>query len=76
MFRSYDTKNMSDLCISGHNTKLFEQSITYNGVFIYDKLSPHEIKSVKCIMKCLKMIINFYWKEFFILWKNLWQLSF
>jgi len=49
------------LFISGHNTKLFEQSIAYIGVFIYNKL-PHEIKSVLCtrIMKFKKMIIDFY----------------
>jgi hypothetical protein len=57
MFHSYDTRNTSDLFISGHNTKLFEESITYNSVLIYNKLS-HEIKNVTCKMKC-KKIINF-----------------
>jgi hypothetical protein len=31
------------LFISGHNTILFEQSIAYIGILIYNKL-PHEIK--------------------------------
>ena len=50
--------NKSDLFISCHNTKLFEQSITYNGVLIYNKPS-REIKTVTCIMKFKQMIINF-----------------
>ena len=48
-------KDKLDLFVSGHNTKLFEQSITYKSVLIYNKL-PHEIKSVTCIMKFKKMI--------------------
>jgi hypothetical protein len=43
MFHTYDTWSKSDLFISGHNIKLFEQSITYNGVLIYYKC-PYEIK--------------------------------
>jgi len=35
MFHSYDTRNKSYLFITSHNTKLFEQSITYNSVHIY-----------------------------------------
>jgi Na+-translocating ferredoxin:NAD+ oxidoreductase RnfC subunit len=54
MFHSYDTRNKLDLFITGHNTKLFEQSITYSSVLIYNKLS-HEIKGVKCIMKLKKI---------------------
>ena len=57
MFHTYDTRSKSDLFISGHNTKLFEQSITYFGMLIYYK-RPHEIKSVTCIVKFKKMIIN------------------
>ena len=52
------------LCIAGHNTKLFEQSITYNGVIIYNKL-PNEIKSVTFIMKFNNIIINFWLEKSF-----------
>jgi hypothetical protein len=34
MFYSCDTRNKSDLFISGHNTKLFEEGITYNSMLI------------------------------------------
>jgi len=57
VFHSYDTRNKSDLFITGHNIKLFEQSITYNGVLIYNKLS-FEIKGVKCIMKFKKILLT------------------
>jgi hypothetical protein len=43
MFHSHDTGNKADLFITTHNTKPFEQSITYNSVLIYNKL-PSEIK--------------------------------
>jgi hypothetical protein len=49
---------MSDLFISCHNTKLFEQSTAHNSVLIYNKL-PREIKSVTCRKKFKQMIINF-----------------
>jgi len=55
---SYDTRSKSDLFITGHDTKLFEEIIFYNGMLIYDKLSC-DIKSVWCIMKFKKIIINF-----------------
>jgi hypothetical protein len=58
MFHSYDTRNKSDLINTSHNTKLLEQSIAYNGMLLYYKLS-HEIKSVKCIMKLKKILIGF-----------------
>lgn len=45
-------------------------SIAYNGVLIYNKLS-HEFKSVTCVMKFKKMIINFFLEKEYILWKNL-----
>jgi len=59
-----------DLFITGHNTKLFQLSIAYNSVLIYNKLS-HEFKSVTCIMKFKQMIINFFLEKGYILWKNL-----
>ena len=58
MFHTYDTRNKPDLFISGHKTKLFEQSIAYNSLLIYNKL-PHEIKSVTCTTKFKQIIINF-----------------
>jgi hypothetical protein len=58
MFHSYDTRNKLDLFITSHNTKLFEQSIAYNGVLVYKKL-PSEIKSVKSITKFKKILSNF-----------------
>jgi len=46
------------LFITRHNTKLFELSIAYNSMLIYNKLS-NGIKSLKCIMKFKKIIINY-----------------
>jgi hypothetical protein len=62
MFHSYDTWTKSDLFITNHNTKLFEQScaclcIAYC-VFVYNKL-PNEIKSVKSIIKFKNILCNF-----------------
>jgi hypothetical protein len=37
MFHSHDTRTKSDLFITSHNTKLFEQSTAYNGVLVYIK---------------------------------------
>jgi len=42
VFHSYNNINKSDLFITSHKNKLFEHSIAYNGVLIYNKL-PHEI---------------------------------
>jgi hypothetical protein len=58
MFNLHDTRTKSDLFITSHNTKLFEQSIAYNGVLVYNKL-PNGIKSVKSITKFKKMLSNF-----------------
>ena len=58
IFHSYDTRNKSDLFISSHNTKLFEQSITYNGVLIYNKLSS-EIKSINSTTQFKKILTKF-----------------
>jgi hypothetical protein len=58
MFHSHDTRNKSDLFITSHNTKLFEKSIAYNGVLLYNK-QPSEIKSVRLTIKFKKMFINF-----------------
>jgi hypothetical protein len=58
MFHSHDTRTKSDLFITSHNTKLFEQSTAYNGVLVYNKL-PSKIKSVKSIIKFKKILRNF-----------------
>jgi hypothetical protein len=55
MFPSHDTRNKADLFITTHNTKLFEQSITYRGALIYDKLRS-EMKSVKSVRKFKKEV--------------------
>ena len=41
-----------------HLSKIYFISTAYSGTFIYNKLS-HEIKSVKCIIKFKKVLINF-----------------
>jgi hypothetical protein len=41
-----------------YSTKLFEQSIAYSGVLIYNKL-PSEIKSVQSIRKFKKLLSSF-----------------
>jgi hypothetical protein len=64
MFHSHETRNKADLFITSHNTKLFEQSIAYNGVLIYNKL-PSEIKSVKSISKFRKLLSNFLFENSF-----------
>jgi hypothetical protein len=58
MFHLHNTRNTSDLFITSHNTKLFEQSIVYNGVLVYNKL-PTDIKSVKSEIKFKKILRNF-----------------
>jgi len=49
--------------ITGHNTKLFEQSISYRGMLIYNKPS-HEIKTVTSTMKIKKMINSLLLRKF------------
>ena len=44
---------MSDLFVTGHNTKLFEQSFTHSDVLICNKLSK-EIKNTEPITKFKK----------------------
>jgi hypothetical protein len=45
------------------NHSVFEQSIAYNGVLVYNKL-PSKIKSVKSILKFQKMLGNFLLEKF------------
>jgi hypothetical protein len=70
MFHSHDTRNKADLFITSHNTKLFEQSIAYSSVLIYNTL-PSEIKSVQSIRKFKDYLAAFFLKRVFIRWKNL-----
>jgi hypothetical protein len=73
MFHSHDTRNKSELFITSHNTKPYEESTAYNSVLLYNylmKLKVCEIKSVKSTIKFKKILINF-----LLLWKNLCQLS-
>jgi hypothetical protein len=55
---------MCYLFITGHNTKLFEQSFTHNGVLICNKLSS-EIKNIEPITKFKKILFNFLIKKSF-----------
>jgi hypothetical protein len=55
VFHSYNTWNKSDLFISSHNTKLFEQNVTYNGMLINNKLSS-EIISIKSTTRFKKIL--------------------
>jgi hypothetical protein len=64
MFHSHDTRNNSYLFITSHSIKLFEQSIAYNIVLIYNKL-PSEIKSVKSIIRFRKVLSKFLLEESF-----------
>jgi hypothetical protein len=58
VFHSPDTRNKADLFIKSYNRELFEQSIAYNGVLIYNKL-PGEIRSVQSIRKFKKLLSSF-----------------
>jgi len=49
---------MFDLCVTGHNAKLFEQSFTHSGVHIFNKLSS-EIKNTGPVTKFKKIWFSF-----------------
>jgi hypothetical protein len=53
MIHLHDTRQKSDLFITGHNTKLFEQSTTYSGISIYNRLAK-EIKNTETLTKFKK----------------------
>jgi hypothetical protein len=71
MFHSHDTRSKAELFITSHNTKLFEPSIAYSGVLIYNKV-PSEMKSVQSIRKFKTLFSSFfleksfYWVEEFM----------
>jgi hypothetical protein len=58
----HDTRQKSDFFITGHNTKLFEKSITYSGNHIYNRLAK-EIKNTETLTKFKKKLIYFLIKE-------------
>jgi hypothetical protein len=60
----HDTRRKSDLFITGHNTKLFEQSTTYSGIHIYNRLAK-EIKNTETLRE-FKKKLTFWLKSVFI----------
>jgi hypothetical protein len=64
MIHLHDTRQKSDLFITGHNTELFEQSITYSGIHIYNTLTK-EIKNTETLTKFKKKLTDFLIEECF-----------
>jgi hypothetical protein len=62
MIHLHDTRQKSDLFITGHNTKLFEKSTTYSGSHICNRLAK-EIKNT--LTKFKKKLIEFLIEECF-----------
>jgi hypothetical protein len=58
MIHLHDTRQKSDLFITGHNTKLFEKSITYSGIHIYNRLAK-EIKNNETLTKFKRNLLTF-----------------
>jgi hypothetical protein len=65
MIHLHDTRQKSDLFITGHNTKLFEHSTTYSGIHIYNRLAK-EIKNTETLTKFRKKLADFLIEECFI----------
>jgi hypothetical protein len=55
---------IQDLFVTGHNTKLFEQSTTYSGIHIYNILA-REIKNIETLTKFKKKLADFLIEECF-----------
>jgi hypothetical protein len=64
MIHLHDTRQKLDLFITGHYTKLFEKSITYSGIHIYNRLAK-EIKNTETLTKFKKTLIDFLIEECF-----------
>jgi hypothetical protein len=64
MIRLHDTRQKPDLFITGHNTKLFEKSITYSGIHICNRLAK-EIKNTETLTKLKNKLIDFLIEECF-----------
>jgi hypothetical protein len=62
MIHLHDTRQKSDLFITGLNTKLFEQSTTYSGIHIYSRLAK-EIKNT--LTKFKNKLADFFIQECF-----------
>jgi len=65
LFYSYNKRNMFDLFVTSHNTKLFEKSFTHSGALIFNKPSS-EIKNIGPVMKFEKIWFNFLIEEFLL----------
>ena len=52
MIHNNNTRNMSNIHIPHHKTKLYEQSIDYKGIHLYNKL-PEDNKTAKNFKKKL-----------------------
>jgi hypothetical protein len=53
----HDTRQKWDLFITGHNTKLFEQSTTYSSIHIYNRLAK-EIKNTETLREFKKKLTD------------------
>jgi hypothetical protein len=60
----HDTRHKSDLFITGHNTKLLEQSTTYSVIPIYNRLAK-EIKNTETLREFKKKLTDFLIEECF-----------
>jgi hypothetical protein len=60
----HDTRQKSDLFITGHNTKLFEESKTYRVIHIYNRLAK-EIRNTETLRDFKKKFTDFLIEECF-----------
>jgi hypothetical protein len=60
----HDRRQKSDLFITGHNTKLFEQCTTSSGIHIYNRLAK-EIKNTETLREFKKKRTDFLIEECF-----------
>jgi hypothetical protein len=58
----HDTRQKSDLFITGHITKLVEQSTTYSDIHIYNRLAK-EIENTETLTKFKKKLADFLIEE-------------
>jgi hypothetical protein len=64
MIHLHDTRQKSDLFITGYNTKLFEQCTISSGIHIYNRLAK-EIKNTETSTKFKKKLADFLIAECF-----------
>jgi hypothetical protein len=60
----HDTRQKSDFFITGHNTKLLEQSTTCSGIHIYNRLAK-EIKNTETLREFKMKLTDFLIEECF-----------